>query len=211
MVMALPALMMFVAAGIAVVARWAGARAGHPARWRAAVVAMAVASFLADGFAVPAKAWAGFAAAADLLLRSPSGGPSVTLIVADVRGEGMFISEVVAREPRPRRRILRGSKVLAVSGWDGENYRLVYRTPAEVLAFLEEAADVVVLDTSADTSVETHPRLLRETLRSHSGRFENLGYFPLTRGGHRIDRAIEVWRLRRAHSPVSRTGDSPSR
>ncbi len=196
LVMALPAFMMFVAAGVAAAARWAGREGRHAARWRLAAVAVAVMLFAANGFAVPAKSWSGFSAAVELLLRLPTGGPAVTLIVSDVRGEGMFISEVTRREPRPQRTILRGSKVLAQSGWNGEGYRLVHRTPAEVLAFLEDAVDVVVLDTSANTAGETHPQLLTETVRSHPDRFSSLGYFPVTRAGYRLDRAIEVWQLR---------------
>jgi dolichyl-phosphate-mannose-protein mannosyltransferase len=201
MVMALPAFMMFVAAGIAAAARWADRDGRHAARWRLAAVAVAVSLFAADGFAVPAKRWSGFSAAVDLLLRSPTGGPATTLIVSDVRGEGMFISEVARREPRPRRTILRGSKALAESGWNGEGYRLLHRTPAEVLAFLEDAVDVVVLDTSANTAGETHPQLLTETVRRHPDRFQSLGVFPLTRAGDHIDRGIEVWRCHPARRP----------
>jgi hypothetical protein len=160
-----------------------------------------VSLFAADGFAVPAKRWSGFSAAVDLLLRSPPGGPAVTLIVSDVRGEGMFISEVARREPRPRRTILRGSKALAESGWNGEGYRLLHRTPAEVLAFLEHAVDVIVLDTSANTAGETHPQLLTETVRSHPDRFQSLGSFPLTRAGDHIDGGIEVWECQPARRP----------
>lgn len=201
MVMALPAFMMFVAAGMAAAARWADRGGRHTARWRLAAVAAAVLLFAATGFTVPSKRWSGFSAAVDLLLRSPTGGPAATLIVSDVRGEGMFVSEVARREPRPRRTILRGSKALAESGWNGEGYRLLHRTPAEVLAFLEDAVDVVVLDTSANTAGETHPQLLTESVRSHPDRFQSLGVFPLTRAGNHIDRAIEVWKCHPARRP----------
>jgi hypothetical protein len=198
MVMALPALMMFVAAGMAVTARWVSRGGSHPGWWRMAVVAAAVTVFVGQGFAVPVKSWSGFSHAVELLLRSPSEAPSVMLIVSDTLGEGMFISEVAGREPRPRRRVLRGSKVLAQSGWNGKDYRLLYRTPAEVLAFLDTGVEAVVLDTSGVTAGELHQQLMRETVRSHPERFESLGYFPVTRAGHTIEGAIEVWRLRPA-------------
>jgi hypothetical protein len=195
MVLALPGLMMFVAAGMDATARWAARGAPHPHRWRAAVATGALLLFLGDGFAVPPKRWSGFAAPLDRLLRPPSGAPSVTLIVSDARGEGMFISEAAAREPRPRRTILRGSKVLAQSGWDGQGYRLLHRTAAEVLAFLESGVDVVVLDTSGATPGEDHVQVMARTVSHHPERFESLGRFPVTRAGQVADAAIEVWRF----------------
>lgn len=132
------------------------------------------------------------------------------LIVADTRGEGMFISEVAAREPRPLRTILRGSKVLAESGWNGEGYRLLHRTTREVIAFLDSGVEVVVLDTSAVTDGEAHHGLLAQTLRSHPERFESLGYFPATRAGHVIERAIEVWRFHPAAPAAPPVADAPA-
>ena len=106
----------------------------------------------------------------------------------------MFISEIAAREPRPRRTVLRGSKALAQSGWDGQNYRLVHHTTAEVVAFLEKArVDVVVLDRSGAARGEGHLEQMSATVHGHPGRFTSLGRFPILRGGHRIDGAIEVW------------------
>jgi 4-amino-4-deoxy-L-arabinose transferase-like glycosyltransferase len=201
MVMALPALMMLVAAGIAAVARWAGGHRVHPGRWRVAAVAGAVAVFAWSGFTLSAKRWCGFSAAVDLLLRSPSAAPASMLIVSDARGEGMFISEVTRREPRPRRRVLRGSKALAQSGWDGQGYRLLHRNAAEVLAFLQSGVEVVVLDASGSAAGETHVELMEDTVRRHPERFERLGSFPLTRAGRVAAGAVGVWRFRPPGQP----------
>lgn len=204
MVMALPALMMFVAAGIAVTARWAGSRAPRFGHWRLVVVAIAATLFAWEGFAVPAKSWSGFAAPVERLLRSPGEPPSVMLIVSDVLGEGMFISELAMREPRPRRTVLRGSKVLAQSGWDGEGYHLLYRSSADVLDFLDTGVEAIVLDTSAVTEGEEHPQLLAQAVRSNPERFESLGDFPVTRAGRVIEGAIEVWRFHPARLATPR-------
>lgn len=196
MVMAAPALMMFVAAGMDVAARWASRGGPHSRAWQGAVIAASAALFAGNGFAVPAKAWSGFSAAVDALLRSPAGGSSTILIVSDVRGEGMFISEIAMREPRPHRRVLRASKVMAQSGWNGEGYRLLYHSDPEVLAYLEQGTEAIVLDTSGVAKGEEHLPLVTHAVRSHPERFESLGYFPVTRAGQVIDRAIEVWRFR---------------
>jgi hypothetical protein len=99
--------------------------------------------------------------------------------------------------------VLRGSKVLAQSGWDGQGYRLLHRNAAEGLAFLDRGVEVVVLDTSGATAGEDHLQVMKDTVRRHAERFDGLGYFPITRAGYRIDRAIEVWRLRSALPPTA--------
>jgi len=195
MVLALPAFMMFVGAGLAAAARRLSRGAAHPRGWAVAVLGGAALLFLAHGFAIPAKSWSGFAAPVDVLLGWPDA-PAVTLVVSDARGEGMFISEMAQREPRPRRTVLRGSKVLARSGWDGQDYTLLHRTPSEVLAFLDGRVDVVVLDTSGTAAGEGHLDVMTRTVREHPTRFENAGRFAVTRAGEVVDGAIEVWRFR---------------
>jgi hypothetical protein len=190
---------MFVAAGVEGAARWAGAGRAHPARWRLAAAAIAVVAFAATGFSVPANGWSGFGAVAERLLASGDI-PSVFLVVSDARGEGMFIAEVARRELRPRRVILRSSKVLYRSGWNGENYRPRHRSASELLAFLDQGVQVVVLDHSSDEIALEHHRLLVQTIRADPGRFESLGRWPVQRSGRVFEAALEAYRYRPARA-----------
>jgi hypothetical protein len=64
-------------------------------------------------------------------------------------GEGGWIAEVSAAERYPASFVVRASKVLSESGWNGENYRLLATDKAAVERILDELAlDVVVLDGS---------------------------------------------------------------
>jgi hypothetical protein len=198
MVMGLSAMMMLVAAGIEGAARWAGAGRAHPARWRLAAAALAVAAFAATGFSAPAKGWSGFGAVVEQLLAPSGGNRAVFLVVSDSRGEGMFITEVARREPRPQRILLRSSKALYRSGWNGENYRPLYRSAAELLAFLDKGVQVVVIDHSSDEAALAHHRLFVQTIRAYPDRWESLGRWPVQRAGRVFEGALEAYRYRRA-------------
>jgi hypothetical protein len=62
-------------------------------------------------------------------------------------GEGAWIAEVSIAERYPASLVARASKVLAESGWNGEDYKLQVQTPSAAARRLDELAiDVVVLD-----------------------------------------------------------------
>jgi hypothetical protein len=199
MVMGLAAMMMLVAAGVEGAAQWAGAGRAHLARWRLAAAALAVAAFVAAGFSVPAKGWSGIGAVAERLLASSDYG-SVFLVVSDALGEGMFITEVASREPRPRRIVLRSSKVLCRSGWSGENYRPLHRSAAELLAFLDKGVQVVVVDRSSSDATLEHHRLFAQTIRAYPDRWESLGRWPVQRAGRVFEGALEAYRYHPARA-----------
>ena len=198
MVMGLPAMVMLVAAGVEGAARWAGRAAA--ARWRLAAAALAVVAFAATGFSVPAKGWSGFGAVAERLIALSGDNRSVFLVVSDPRGEGMFITEVARREPRPRRILLRSTKMLYRSGWNGENYRPVHRSSAELLAFLDKGVQVVVLDRSSGEAALEHHRLVAQTIRTYPDRWESLGRWPVHRAGRVFEGALEAYRYLPARS-----------
>lgn len=62
-------------------------------------------------------------------------------------GEGAWIAEISVAERYPASLVVRASKVLAESGWSGENYKLLVATQGEILKRLDELAlDIVVID-----------------------------------------------------------------
>jgi hypothetical protein len=197
LITAVPALLMFLAAGIA----WTADRL--PLRRLATdrkVVGMTLAVVLViagETFAIPKKAWRGFGDVAAQLLSTADFQRSVFLVASDPQGEGIFISEVAMRERRPGHIVLRASKVLSRSRWNGETYELLYNTPEEMMSYLEGIpVGVVVLDVSLPIEHQTADiRKLQETLNVFAQRWTPVGAFPLTRRGTKHAGALQVYRL----------------
>jgi glycosyltransferase involved in cell wall biosynthesis len=92
--------------------------------------------------------------------------PSRMLVSSAGSGEGSWIAVASLAEQRPSSFILRASKVLAESGWNGAAYRLLTSTQEAVSRRLDElAVDTVILDTSATQKPWPHHLLLQDTIR----------------------------------------------
>ncbi len=89
------------------------------------------------------------------------------LVAGNAFEEGGLIAAVAAREPHPRRVILRSSRFLAVSDWNGNNYRLLAGNEAEVLRLLQ-ANGVSLVILASLTSPEQ--LLLRQAVQGWSTR-----------------------------------------
>jgi hypothetical protein len=69
--------------------------------------------------------------------------------------------------------------VLAESTWAGDDYRTLYKTPAEVLKFLDSVpVGVIVLDNTPGRKDHPHHRQLQQVIRDNPARFRLLGSFP---------------------------------
>lgn len=196
MVFAIPPLALFVGAGVArlvmllpVPETRRGISAGV-----AAVTALAV--FGVQTFTRQPKAWHGFAAVADEAAADPRVEDPVILVSSDSSGEGMLISEIAMREPQPRLFVLRASRVLARSGWNGENYELVYHTAPEIAAFLDRAGvDAITVDDSPlSRHLFPHNGLLKEAVEADHGRWRLVARYPATRNGLVQPAAIALYR-----------------
>jgi Dolichyl-phosphate-mannose-protein mannosyltransferase len=106
-----------------------------------------------DAFAEPAR----------FLLSDPKLAHELALVSSNhPGGEGAFIAEVAEREPHPIRILLRATKLLSSSTWNGLNYTLRYNSPEAVMTFLESfPIRIVVLNTSPGSSYAHHELLLR--------------------------------------------------
>jgi hypothetical protein len=197
LITAAPALLMFLAAGIAAVADQLPLRRLTDER-KVAILALAAALvFGARTFAIPKNSCYGFAEVAHQLLSTPDFQQSVFLVSSDSNGEGMFISEVAMREQRPGHIVLRASKVLSTSRWDGKEYEMLYQTPEQIMSYLEEIqVEILVLDLSVPIWGQfEHHLLLKETLKAYPQRWELLGTYSLTRQATEHPDALQVYRL----------------
>jgi hypothetical protein len=129
-----------------------------------------------------AKPYYGFGEAARDLIQQKASNPVVLVSSADGRGEGMFISEMAMLDAhRPSFVVLRATKVLSSSDWNGQRYTLRYQTPKEVMDYLTSIpvrALAIDLRPGAAGVTFPHHSLLIQTIREHPDRWKLLGRYP---------------------------------
>ena len=144
---ALPAAILFVVAGFA----WVVRRVSLPGVPRKAV--LTALGVLVGGvlvfqcWLVPHKLYGGFDQPAHFLLSNGEFAHGNFLVVSSPSGEGAFISEVAMHEQGFEHIIVRSSKFLSSSTWNGTKYQLRCQSPQELRVFLDDAPiDAVILD-----------------------------------------------------------------
>ena len=194
----MPALLMFLIAGIRAIARWTGFLSMGP-RWRLWITAtIVVLIFVKSNHAIPQKRHFGFDEVADQLEGSAYKNSVFLVSSQALDGEGMLISEIAMREKRPSHIVLRATKMLSQSDWMGQRYSLLYNTPQEVMNFLKvtPVEVVVIQDGEGETEYPDH-KLLRETINLYSAEWEHLGTYP-QRSVREPGSKIDVYRLKSA-------------
>jgi hypothetical protein len=101
--------------------------------------------------------------------------PARMLVSSNGAGEGAWIAEVALGERRPASVVVRASKTLVSEEWNGEDYRLITKTPEEIGARLDELAiEAVIVDTEAQQNIPLHQLLLEQTVKG-SGSWRRCG------------------------------------
>jgi len=181
---AAPALLVFLVAGAARLAAWLPFR-GWSVRGKArALAAVLLLVYAGETLALPEKRRHGFSEAAEFLLARPELRQAAFLVSSEGEGEGMLIAEIAMREQRPGHIILRASKMLAKSTWMSQDYKLLYRGPDEIQAFLESIpVSIVVLDTAPGWLAMEHHRQLQRTVEAYPEKWALLRAWPQGPGG----------------------------
>ncbi len=197
LMMALPPLAVFIGAGIHFIARNLKIQNISVQHKAVAIIAIVFLSFFAAGdFYVPKKQFNGISEVVRELCAS-SEKHSAFLISSDSIGEGIFVSEVAANESRPGKIVLRASKVLSTSLWSGSGYTLLYKTPGEVLEYLETVpVEAVVIDDSAPDKSE-HQALLHQAMMDSPDLWKPLNAYDFIRDGILHPKSIYVYRRTR--------------
>ena len=195
---ALPAVLMFLAAGISYVCDLPYFQNIAYKRKAAIVILSLAIVFSYETYTFPGKAWYGFGDVVRDLLSKQEFQDSVMLISSDERGEGMFISEFAMQEHRPGHILLRASKVLATSRWSGAQYELICATPDKIMNYIKKIpAEIVVIDESLPAASRlAHHNLLEETIKLYADRWELLSNYPVTRKGVLYEGGIKVYHLK---------------
>jgi hypothetical protein len=197
MIPALPAGLMFLTAGISATADLLRFRLLRPEKRTLAVAFVMALFFMVETYHMPKKAWGGFKEPVHQLLMTPDLRDSVFLISSDSSVEGMFIAEVAMQEQRPGHIVLRASKVLASSLWDGRAYSPFYETEEEMMDYLRSVpVGIAVIDLTIPEDKRTsHHEILLQTMEAYAGEWELIGTYPLVRNQKEYLRGFQIYRL----------------
>jgi hypothetical protein len=174
LISALPPWIMFHAAGLVFLARLVKLRSTRR-RIESIVVGLVCAVFLIATFRIVRKPRYHFAQPVAAILARPETRNGAVLVSSNGSGEGPFIAEIAMHEPRPAYVVLRASKLLARSNWDGSDYRLRFREVKDILAYLDRVpVGIVVIDGVGGSAAPMHHRLLIESVALQPGEWEPL-------------------------------------
>lgn len=175
------AMTLFAAAG----ASWIAGLSWAPSlsqRWKIAIVtAVAAVVYLATTFSVPSRRSFGFIDTAKAVVGNPAYRDAVILVSSENFGEGMFITEVALREPRPSHYVLRASKMLSRSRWDLNDYQLLYPTPQAMSDFLKSIpVRLLVIDNTPGPVNTPDHQILKTMVKQYSQDWKLVGSYPQT-------------------------------
>ena len=144
------------------------------------------------------KGFTGFRPVAETILGATHARPPRILISSDARGEGMFISEIAMREPRPGSTIERASKILATGSWSGDRHSEKFQDPDALHRYLADAGfDYIVLDDAIpEAKRRPYHSLLRRVLSEQGDTFNLAGEYPIQRAGQEQHWPIRLYRVR---------------
>ncbi len=189
-----PPMLMFLMAGVERLARWIPKPAVYSHRVLAVAAAMVI-LFAATGFSIPRQQHHGFDEISQLVER-PDYKNSVILVASEGDGEGMLIDEVAMREARPSHFVLRASKMLGRSDWNGGHYAPKYHTTEEVMKFVDSIpVELVVVDNEPGLTAPSYYPLLKQTIAAYPSLWERAGTYPQAHGA---GPTIDVYRLKSA-------------
>jgi hypothetical protein len=191
---AFPCLAAFVVAGLSDLLERLRNR-GAPRRVQALVVCgVLVAGLL--GMRKPEKlSPTGFRSMVAHIVQQYSRYPKVAVLVcSDSTGEGVVVSELAARAPKPGKFfVLRASKVLARMDWVGRGYSLLFDNDQEVREYLESVPVTLIL---VDHSVDSVP-IMKQDLQVESILAQPRGgiWQRDPRGGSAGSRRLELYAI----------------
>ena len=106
------------------------------------------------------------------LLARPEFRDSVFMLCSDANTEGALIAEIALHDqPRPQHYVLRSSKVMASSLWNGQKYQAKFHSTEEVLKLIQDTPVGVLIVDNRPTIPVKHLPLLEETIRQFPDQF----------------------------------------
>jgi hypothetical protein len=198
MVLLIPSLVLFSAAGIEEIARWSAARSPI-AVVRVGLAAALITAFGVESFALPLQVRnAGYEALVQDVVARLSNVPQIWLVSSDSTGEGSLVAAVAVGETRPGSYVLRGKTILAGGDWFWRNTEDRFATPEKLAAILDElSVTIIVIDdrVAPDQQRPYHERL-KKLVAGRGDRWELIGSYPQTRDGVVVTNSLHVYARR---------------
>jgi hypothetical protein len=198
MVLLIPSVVLFSAAGVNAIAHPLGARLPVGVA-RAGLTLALIAAFGVESFALPLQLRnGGYAALVRDVEGQVSNVPQVWLISSGSTGEGCLVAAVALHEMRPNSYILRGKTILAGGDWFWGSTQDRFDTPAKLDGLLDDIpVTIIVIDDQIPPNQRRpyHDRL-RELVASEGEQWELIGSFPQTQGGIVFPNSLHVYARR---------------
>ena len=144
-----------------------------------ATLSLLIGVHLASTFAVELKKTSAYVKAADAVISSGLPHSGAVLVSADAEGEGMLTAEFVMRDRRPDHYVVRASKVFATQTLMGDEYRLKYHTPEQIMTVLDSIpVAIVVTQRCPEGRCGDHENLLNEAAALYPDRWRLASVIP---------------------------------
>ena len=197
-VLLVPAVVLFSAAGVRVIVRRLADRLPiGVARVGLAVAVIAV--FCVESFALPLRLMnGGYRALVHDVVARLRNVPQVWLIASDESGEGCLVAAVALQDARPSSYVLRAETILAGGSWFGRGVQDRFDTSAKLISLLDDlAVTIIVIDDRVrpDARLPYYDRL-RSLVISEYGTWELFGSYPETQGGNTFPNSLQVYARR---------------
>lgn len=135
---------------------------------------------------------------ANALQATANGKPAAptVLIVADSIGEGSIIAAAAAAETHPHTMFMRGSKMLVTEDWLGRNTQERFGTDAELRTLLDKlAVNVVIIDRATEPQwVRPYHRRVEKLLESDPQHWILMGTYDVFRHGRANLKSVDLYR-----------------
>jgi hypothetical protein len=199
MVLLIPPVVLFSAAGVNKVADRVGARL-RIGIVRIGLALTLIAAFSVGSFALPTPQLknGGYEALVQDVMTRVSNVPQVWFISSGPAGEGCLVLEVALQEVRPSSYVLRGKTILAGGDWFWRNQQDRFGTPEKLATLLDElSVTVIVIDDKIPPGAHRpYQDRLRELVANENDKWQPIGAYPQTQGGVVFPNSLHVYARR---------------
>jgi hypothetical protein len=198
MVLLMPSVVLFAAAGVNEIAHRFGARLSIGAV-RVGLALALIAAFGVDSFSLPLKLRnGGFEAMVQDVQALVSNVPQVWLISSGPNGESLLVAAVAFQEPRPNSYVLRGKTLLAGGDWFWRNQEDRFNTPAKLAALLDDlSVGIIVIDDQIPPDLNRpYQDRLKQLVASEDDKWEPIGSYSQTQAGIVLPNSLHIYARR---------------